>query len=163
MDEQTTQTPEADDEKDWQAEYEKAIADLEKVREQSRKWEGRSKSNAEKAKKYDELAAQTMTDAERLTAANARADEAEQRLAAYEAEAKRAKAAAEVAEAYGVPVSLLVGDDRDAMEAHAKAIRAFAENRPAAEVFKSDGRKPAGEGKARTPKQDFADYFASKL
>lgn len=77
-------------------ERDKAVAE-------SRKWEGRSKSNSEKAKKYDELAAQSMNDAERADAEKARADEAEAKLAQYEADAQFAKDAAEVSEKYGVP------------------------------------------------------------
>ena len=113
-----------------------------KAIEQSRKWEGRSKSNADKAKRYDELAAQSMTDAEKLEAASKKAEEAEAKLAAYEAEAKRAKDAAEVAEATGIPASLITKTDRKAMERQAEAIKAFASGQPSAQVFRQDGRKP---------------------
>ena len=52
----------------------KALTDeRDKAVAESRKWEGRSKSNSEKAKKYDELAAQSMNDAERADAEKARA------------------------------------------------------------------------------------------
>lgn len=101
-----------------------------KAVEQSRKWESRSKSNAEKAKKYDELAAQSMTDAERIEAERARADDAEAKLAAYEAEAQFARDAAEVSERFGVPASLLTERDRKAMELQAQAIAAFAGGQP---------------------------------
>ena len=75
----------------------KALTDeRDKAVAESRKWEGRSKSNSEKAKKYDELAAQSMNDAERADAEKARADEAEAKLAQYEADAQFAKDAAEV-------------------------------------------------------------------
>ena len=127
-------------------ELQKQLADMtaerDKAVEQSRKWEGRSKSNADKAKKYDELAAQSMTDAEKLEAAAKRAEDAESKLAAYEAEAKRAKDAAEVSEATGVPASLLTETDRKAMERQAEAIKAYASGQPAAPVFKGDGKKP---------------------
>lgn len=127
-------------------ELRKRLADMtaerDKAVEQSRKWEGRSKSNADKAKKYDELAAQSMTDAEKLEAASKRADDAESKLAAYEAEAKRAKDAAEVSEATGVPASLLTETDRKAMEQQAEAIKAYASGQPSAPVFKGDGKKP---------------------
>lgn len=131
-------------------ERDKAVAE-------SRKWEGRSKSNSEKAKKYDELAAQSMTDAEKLDAASKRAEEAESKLAAYETEAKRAKDAAEVSEATGVPASLLTETDRKAMEAQAASILAFAQGQPIAPVFRGDGTKP-GEPK-RTPQDAFAEFF----
>lgn len=133
-------------------EYEKLLA-------QSRKWEERSKANADKAKRYDELAAQSMTDAEKLDAAVKRAEDAESRLAAYEAEAQRAKDAAEVSEETGVPASLLTEADRKAMEQQAASILAFAQGQPSAPVFKGDGTKP-GEPK-RTPQDSFADFFNS--
>lgn len=127
-------------------ELQKQLADMtaerDKAVEQSRKWEGRSKSNSEKAKKYDELAAQSMNDAERADAEKARADEAEAKLAQYEADAQRAKDAAEVSEATGIPVSLITETDRKAMERQAEAIKAFASGQPSAQVFRQDGRKP---------------------
>lgn len=132
-----------------------------KAIEQSRKWEGRSKSNADKAKRYDELAAQSMTDAEKLDAASKRAEEAESKLAAYEAEAKRAKDAAEVSLATGVPASLLTETDRKAMEAQAASILAFAQGQPSAPVFKGDGKRP---GPAPKDKKDiFFDFIESQM
>ncbi|OUN47321.1 hypothetical protein B5G20_04975 [Collinsella sp. An7] len=132
-----------------------------KAIEQSRKWEGRSKSNADKAKRYDELAAQSMTDAEKLDAASKRAEEAEAKLAAYEAEAKRAKDAAEVSEATGVPASLLTETDRKAMEAQAASILAFAQGQPSAPIFKGDGKRP---GPAPKDKKDiFFDFIESQM
>lgn len=131
-------------------EREKAVAE-------SRKWEGRSKSNSEKAKKYDELAAQSMTDAEKAEEAIKRADAAEVRLAEYEAETRFAKDAAEVSEKYGVPASLLTERDREAMEKQAQAIKAFATGQPSAQVFAKDGTKP---GKAKqSPADQFMDYL----
>lgn len=128
-------TPQQQGEFVSKAEYEKLLA-------HSRTWEDKAKRLSEKAKKYDELAAQSMTDAEKLEAAAKRADEAEARLAAYEAEANRAKDAAEVAEKTGVPASLLTETDRKAMEAQAEAIKAYASGQPSAQVFRSDGQKP---------------------
>ena len=129
-----------------------------KAIEQSRKWEGRSKSNADKAKKYDELAAQSMNDAERADAEKARADEAEAKLAQYEADAQFAKDAAEVSEKYGVPASLLTERDRSAMELQAQAIKAFATNQPTAHVFSQDGTKPGPAPKSK--EEQFAELFA---
>lgn len=144
-------------ETDWKAEFERVSAELEEARKQSRKWEERSKGNADKAKRYDELAAQSMTDAERIETEAKRADEAEAKLAAYEAEAQRAKDAAEVSEAYGIPASLITEADRKAMELQAQAIKAFAEGQPSAQVFKSDGAKPGTA--AQTPEQAWHDFF----
>lgn len=138
----------------------KALTDeRDKAVAESRKWEGRSKSNSEKARKYDELAAQSMNDAERADAEKARADEAEAKLAAYEAEAQRAKDAAEVAEATGIPASLITETDRSAMELQAQAIKAFATKQPTAHVFSQDGTKP-GQSPA-DPKKQFADWLQS--
>ena len=137
----------------------KALTDeRDKAVAESRKWEGRSKSNSEKAKKYDELAAQSMTDAEKLEAASKKAEEAEAKLAAYEAEAQRAKDAAEVSEKYGVPASLLTERDRSAMELQAQAIKAFATNQPTAHVFSQDGAKPGPAPKSK--EEQFAELFA---
>ena len=138
----------------------KALTDeRDKAVAESRKWEGRSKSNSEKAKKYDELAAQSMTDAERVEEATKRAESAERRLAEYEAEAQFAKDAAEVSEKYGVPASLLTERDRSAMELQAQAIKAFATNQPTAHVFSQDGTKPGQS--PNDPKKQFADWFKS--
>mgnify|MGYP005799120359 CR=1 FL=1 len=132
-------------------ERDKAVAE-------SRKWEGRSKSNSEKARKYDELAAQSMNDAERADAEKARADKAEAKLAQYEADAQFAKDAAEVSEKYGVPASLLTERDRSAMELQAQAIKAFATNQPTARVFSQDGTKPGPAPKSK--EQQLAELFA---
>ena len=143
-------------------ELQKQLADMtaerDKAIEQSRKWEGRSKSNADKAKKYDELAAQSMTDAEKLEAASKKAEEAEAKLAAYEAEAQRAKDAADVAEATGIPASLITETDRKAMERQAEAIKAYATNQPTAHVFSQDGAKPGPAPKSK--EEQFAELFA---
>lgn len=101
-----------------QDERDKAVAE-------SRKWEGRSKSNSEKAKKYDDLAAQSMTDAEKAAEATKRAESAEKKLAEYERERERAAVVAEVAAEKGVDAEWLgrmVGDDRKAIEANADYI-----------------------------------------
>lgn len=105
-------------ERDWKAEYEKAVA-------QSRKWEQRSKDNAAAAKELDEMRKQSMSDAERAESEKARADKAEAKLAEYERERERAAIVAEVAAAKGVDAEWLgrmVGDDRKAIEANADYI-----------------------------------------
>lgn len=133
-----------------QAEHDKAVAE-------SRKWEKRSKSNAEKARAYDELAAKSMTDAERAEAALKEATEAKAELERFQSEAQRARDAAEIAETYGIPASLLTEHDREAMEAQAKSILAFAQNQPSAPVFKADGKQP-GQPK-QTPVEGLAAWL----
>lgn len=96
---------------DWEAKYKEAV-------EQSRKWEGRAKANKDKADRWDAQQQESMTEVEKLTK---RAEEAEAKLAAYEADAQRRADAAEVSEKSGVPASLLLHcKDRADMEAFAK-------------------------------------------
>ena len=110
--------PQQEPEKDWKAEYEKALA-------QSRKWEQRSKANADAAKKLAELEDSTKTDAEKLADATKRAEEAEAKVKEYEAKAERAGIVSEVAAAKGVDADLLArmaGDTREEVEANADYI-----------------------------------------
>lgn len=166
MAEKTTTTTEGDGAAAAQPSVDELMAQVraltderDKAVAESRKWEGRSKSNSEKAKKYDELAAQSMTAEDQIKALTERADAAERALADYEAQAKFAKDAAEVSEKYGMPASLLTERDRSAMELQAQAIKAFATNQPTAHVFSQDGAKP-GQSPA-DPKKQFADWFQS--
>lgn len=124
--------------RDWKAEYDKLL-------EQSRKWEGRAKSNAEKAKAYDEAQAKSMTDAERADRAEKRAEDAEAKLAAYEKAAERTAIVSEVSEAKGVDAELLArmsGDSREEVEANADFI---AERMAGASIYPSvsDGGRTA--------------------
>ena len=108
----------AEPERDWKAEYEKALA-------QSRKWEQRSKANADAAKKLAELEDSTKTDAEKLAEAQKRAEEAEAKVAEFERRAERAAIVAEVAAAKGVDAEWLgrmSGDTREEVEANAAYI-----------------------------------------
>lgn len=110
--------PQQEPDKDWKAEYEKALA-------QSRKWEQRSKANADAAKKLAELEDSTKTDAERLAEAQKRADEAEAKVAEFERRAERAAIVAEVAASKGVDAEWLgrmSGDTREEVEANADFI-----------------------------------------
>lgn len=165
MAEDTTTTTEGEGAKAAQPSVDELMAQVKALQDErdkavaeSRKWETRSKSNSDKAKAYDELAAQSMTDAEKLDAASKRAEEAEKRLAEYEAEAQRAKDASEVSEKYGVPASLLTERDRKAMELQAQAIKAYAEGQPNSQVFASDGRRPGSAPK--TPQQAFHEFMS---
>lgn len=111
----TTEPQGAGEPTDWKAEYDKLLAD-------SRKWERRAKDNAQKAKAYDELAAKSMTDAERADAATKRAEEAEAKIAEYERRAERAGIVSEVARQTGADAELLArmtGDTREEVEANA--------------------------------------------
>ena len=142
------------EERDWKAEYEKAVA-------QSRKWEERSKANAAKAKELDELKAATQTDAERLADAQKRAEEAEAKVKAYEAKAERAGIVAEVAAAKGVDaewLSRMAGDDRESIEANADWLRARISESPIYPSVADNGQKKAPTKKST--QDQFGDFFA---
>lgn len=107
-------------EPDYKALYEKAQSDLEKAKANSRKWEDRSKANADKAKAYD--------------ASQEKAKTVEERLAALERENADLRAARDrsalvesVARATGLDTSIvgaLNGADEDALTEQANAVKA---------------------------------------
>lgn len=102
-------------ETDWQAKYET-------MREHMRDWEKKAKANQSAADELEQLKQAQMTEQEKE---KARADKAEQELAALKAEQQRLADAREIAASEGVPSSLLeFCADREAMEAFAKAYKA---------------------------------------
>ena len=120
------------DETDYKAMYEKAVAE-------SRKWESRSKANAEKAKRYDELESANKTLEERVSSI-----EAANR--ALEDEKARSALVKQVAKATGVPesiVSTLSATDEESMTAQAAAI---------AEAYKVPGGAPNAPEAGKFPK-----------
>lgn len=136
----------AEPERDWRAEYEKAVA-------QSRKWEQRSKDNAAAAKELEALKDASKTDAERLADATKRAEKAEEKLAEYERRAERAALVAEVAAAKGVDAEWLgrmVGDGREAIEANADYI---ASRLSGAHIYPSVSDNGGGKGAPITREQ----------
>lgn len=76
----------------------------------SRKWEAKAKENARKAAEYDAM--------------KAKAEEAEGKAATLEHERDVAKWREEAAAKAGVPASILRGDTKEEVEAHAKAVKA---------------------------------------
>lgn len=124
---------------DWEARYKEVV-------EQSRKWEARSKANKDKADKWDAYQQEGLTEAEKLVQ---RAEAAEAKLAAYEADAQRRADASEVSERTGVPTSLLLHcADRADMEAFAKEYASetkvpAAPKAPESRVHRGDGAKPS--------------------
>ncbi|HJA28459.1 MAG TPA: hypothetical protein IAA15_02650 [Candidatus Olsenella pullicola] len=127
-------------ERDWKAEYEKAIA-------QSRKWEQRSKDNAAAAKELEALKNASKTDAEKLADATKRAEKAEEKLADYERRAERAAIVAEVAAAKGVDAEWLgrmTGDTEAEINANADYIASKLSGAPIyPSVPDNGGRKAA--------------------
>ncbi len=102
--------PQGDTGTDWKAE--------------ARKWEKYAKENAEAKKELDALRSAQMTEQERLVQ---RAEQAERELADARAAIQHSKDVAEVAEASGVPSSLLeFCADRAAMEQFAEQFGASA-------------------------------------
>lgn len=131
---------------DYKAMYEQAITE-------SRKWESRSKANAEKAKKYDELESAKKTLEERVNAIEAANK-------ALEDEKKRAEMVKAVSQLTGVSeniVSTLSATDEESLTAQAKAIaEAYktpggAPNAPEAGIF------PHEKHQQKTSAQKFAD------
>lgn len=111
---ETVETEPAQDGTDWKAE--------------ARKWESRAKENKTAADERDEHAA---------------------RVAALEAEVEGFRAAeqirkdtAEVAKEHGVNPDLLRGSTRDELDAHAQALKAALDARPAPPVISSQGKSP---------------------
>lgn len=94
-------------------------------RAMSRKWEQRAKDANARLKELEPVAAKAVELEEasksELQKAQERAEAAEKALAAATVTAARA----EVAAAKGVPVALLFGDTREALEASADALLAF--------------------------------------
>ncbi len=138
--EQPEGEPHGDEPRDWKAAYDELSAAHDKLKAASRKWESRSKANAATADEATE-----------------RAEAAESEISQLRAEAERTRTAMAVAEETGVPASLITAADEESMRAQADAIMAFAESRPSAPVFRSDGTKP--KGKAKSPKDDFAAFM----
>ena len=89
---------------------------------EARKWEKRSKENAEKAKAYDELQEQSKTE---LQKAQEQAAAYKKQVDELSANAEREAARAKVAKETGVPAELVAGDDEDSMRAFAKALAAW--------------------------------------
>lgn len=133
-----------DPERDWKAEYEKAMAERDKLVAQSRKWEERAKANKAKADKADQMEEASKTDAEKLSDAVKRAEKAESKLREYEAKAERDGIVREVAEAKGVDRELLSrmsGDDRESVEANADWLKAKLESIPKYPTVDDNGGK----------------------
>ena len=126
--------PHGSDPTDYKALYEQTLAE-------SRKWEKRSKDNADKAKKYDELESANQTLEERVASIEAANK-------ALENEKERARLVKSVAKSTGVPeaiVSALSGADEDSLTAQAKSI---------AENYKTPGGAPHAPEAGRFPKDE---------
>lgn len=133
---------------DWKAKYEQAIAE-------SRKWESRSKANAEKAKAYDEMAESKKTLEERVNAIEAANK-------ALEDEKKRSQLVKAVAASTGVSeaiVSTLSATDEESLTAQAKAIAEAYKTPGGAPKVPEAGKYPKGEGATDEKRQFVRDLF----
>ena len=143
-----TENPAQDDGKDYKAMYEQAIAE-------SRKWESRSKANADKAKKYDELESAKKTLEERVS-------DIESRNKALEDEKARAELVKAVASVTGVPesiVSTLSATDEETMTAQANAIAENYKTPGGAPKAPEAGKFAKGEGATDEKRQFVRDLF----
>lgn len=144
---QGAQQAEGGQEPDYKAMYEASQAELEKTKAYSRKHEAQAKSNAEKAKLYDE--------------AQTKARSVEERLAALESENKalrdardRADVVARVAKATGLDaatVSMLNGADEDQLTEQATAVRSMLG--PSRRYPQVTDQAPATGGRAMTEEE----------
>lgn len=126
------------------SELEKAQAEIEKWKALSRKNEDQAKSNAEKAKKFDELEEANRSEQEKLLA---RAEAAEKKLAERDAKDAAKSLATEIADAKGVPAAALRGATREELEAHADELLAFLPKPPSAPSADGQGEgDPIGDG-----------------
>lgn len=140
--------PHGDTEKDYKAMYEQAIAE-------SRKWESRSKANADKAKKYDELESAKKTLEERVASIEATNK-------ALEDEKARAALVKFVSESTGVPesiVSSLSATDEDALTTQAKAIADNYKLPGGAPKVTEAGKFPRDGSTSKTTRQQFAEVL----
>lgn len=140
--------PAQDDGKDYKAMYEQAISE-------SRKWESRSKANAEKAKKYDEMEEAKKTLEERVASIEA----ANKALSDEKARAALVKT---VAASTGVPesiVSTLSATDEEGMTAQAQAIAENYKTPGGAPKAPEAGKFAKGEGATDEKRQFVRDLF----
>jgi hypothetical protein len=126
--------PAQDDGKDYKAMYEQAIAE-------SRKWESRSKSNADKAKQFDELQDANKTLEERVASIEA----ANKALEDEKARSNRSKA---ISNETGIPndmvSAVLSATDEDEMTAAFKAIVEYYKTPGGAPKVPEAGKFPNG-------------------
>lgn len=87
---------------------------------EARKWEERAKANKDASEKLAEIEEASKTEAQKQAEALAAA---QSKVKEYETREQIASWKAEVAEATGVPVSVLAGSTKEQIEAHAETIK----------------------------------------
>ena len=135
------------EETDWKAKYEE-------MRNHMRDWEKKAKANQSAFDELEKLKAEQMTEQEK---ANARAEKAEEELAALKAEAERVEAARHISSETGVPFDLLMYcNNTDAMADFAKK---YQTEQPHAVATANRSKVIRGEAK-KTNGDLFADAVA---
>lgn len=124
---------------------------IERAREQEAKKYADYDDLKAKLKEYEDKAQAGKTDVEKLTAL---VNEYKGKFDAQEKAAAAEKARAKVAQATGVPASLIVGDDEESMTAFAESVAKYAK-KPAAPVVPNAGSSSSGGSTADAPMRDF--------
>ena len=130
----------------------KALYEAEKAH--SRKWEKQAKATRSAADELEKAREAGKTAEEQIADLTKRLDEMEK------AE-ERARLAAEVAERKGVPAELIVGDDKESMEAFADKMLAHFKKKPAPKVDKP-GAFDHGDGKDDSGLRGFTRQLLGK-
>lgn len=143
-----TPAPEVDETPtDWKAKYEA-------MREHSREWEQRAKANKAAADELQEIKAAQMTEQEKLTA---RAEAAEAKLAALEAQNAHDAAAKAIADETGVPFELLsYCSDESTMREFASK---YGDTKPPVAPTVAATRVIRSDGAQRTSADVFAEFI----
>lgn len=143
---QMVQTEEvASHETDWKAE--------------ARKWEARAKENKSKADKLDELEEASKSALEK---AQERAQKAENKVKEFEAEAQRKQWLEEVAKETGLPSSVLRGNTRDEIMAHAQSLKPYFE-KTSAPIVRSDDMRSNTQKVGKTNADRLFDSLQTKF
>lgn len=139
------------DSTDYKALYEALKSD-------ARKWEARSKENAEKAKAYDELQAKANAQAQANKTLEEQVADIRNQLNASTLANARLKVASEK----GVPADLIFGSTEEEMRDAADAILKFREDtapKVAAPVIPNEGKTPGGGAMPSDYEQMVHDFF----
>ena len=141
-------TEQSHDELDYKAMYEEALAN-------SRKWEKRSKENAAKAKKLDELEASSKT-VEELESENARLTAEREHRILVDKVAQESGVSREIVES-------LNATDEETLLGQAQAIAAAYKAPAGAPSMPEAGKFPREGTAPKTTAQQFADFFNASL
>lgn len=126
---------------------------------EARKWEARAKENKSKADKLDEIEEASKTALEKATE---RAEKAEGKVKAFEEEAKRKQWLEEVSIETGLPTSVLRGNTKEEIEAHAEILKPYFE-KPSAPVVENDSMKSNATNVGKSKADALMDVVQKKI